>query len=163
MGTRSVAVVGVGFGGIAAVVARKQAGYDDVVVLERSDRVGGVWRANTYPGAACDIPSPLYSYSFAPNPDWPHRFARQPAILRNLDEVTDAFNVRRHIRLGAEVVAAGFDQSTGEWTVTLRTGEILVVDILVCVLGQLSRPAVPQFQGVDRLHEVCSIPPNGTM
>ena len=125
-----------------------------------SAECGGRTRIRARPAT---FPRRSDSYSFAPSPDWPHRFARQPAILRNLDEVTDAFNVRRHIRLGAEVVAAGFDQSTGERTVTLRTGEILVVDILVCVLGQLSRPAVPQFQGVDRLHEVCSIPPNGTM
>ena len=85
MGGPSIAVIGAGFGGIAAVVALRKSGYRDVVVFEKGLEVGGVWRANTYPGAACDVPSPLYSYSFAPNPGWPHRFARQPAIQSYLE------------------------------------------------------------------------------
>src|SRR5206468_502360 len=76
-----IAVIGAGLGGIAAVIELKNAGHDDIVVLEKADDVGGVWRENTYPGAACDVPSPFYSYSFELNAKWPRRFSRQPAIL----------------------------------------------------------------------------------
>src|SRR6185295_5893650 len=77
----TVAVIGTGFGGLAAAIELKKRGYDDIVIFEKAEDVGGVWRENTYPGAACDVPSPFYSYSFEPNPRWPHRFSRQPAIL----------------------------------------------------------------------------------
>jgi cation diffusion facilitator CzcD-associated flavoprotein CzcO len=89
MGRPSIGIIGAGLGGIAAVIALKEAGYQDIVVFEKGDDVGGVWRANTYPGAACDVPSPFYSYSFAPNPDWPNRFAGQPAILDYIHRVAD--------------------------------------------------------------------------
>ncbi len=149
MGSPSIAVIGAGLGGIAAVIALKAAGYHDIVVFERSEEVGGVWRANTYPGAACDVPSPFYSYSFAPNPRWPHRFARQPAILDYIKAVTDEYDVRRHIRFGSEVVEAAFVDTTGRWTVGLRSGGSVTVDVLVSAVGQLARPSVPWIAGVE--------------
>lgn len=147
--TPSVAVIGTGFGGMAAVIELKKRGFDDIVVFEKSDDVGGVWRENTYPGAACDVPSPFYSFSFEPNPRWPHRFSRQPAILDYMRLVADKYDVRRHVRFGTEVTAASFDADAGKWTVELSTGDPVVVDVLVSAVGQLSRPSYPDIEGAD--------------
>src|SRR5688572_3789502 len=94
----SVAIVGAGFGGVAAAVGLKRQGQEDFVILERGDRVGGVWRANTYPGIACDVPSHLYSLSFAPNADWTRRFSPGHEIQAYLEGVTERFDVKPHIR-----------------------------------------------------------------
>jgi cation diffusion facilitator CzcD-associated flavoprotein CzcO len=147
--TPSVAIIGTGFGGIAAVIELKRLGYDDIVVFEKAGDVGGVWRENTYPGAACDVPSPFYSYSFEPNPRWPHRFSRQPAILDYIHHVVDKYDVRRHIRLDTEVTGAAYDDAAGRWTVELADGEQVTVDVLVSAVGQLSRPAYPDIAGAD--------------
>lgn len=148
--TPSVAVIGTGFGGLAAVIELKRRGYEDIVVLEKASDVGGVWRDNTYPGAACDVPSPFYSYSFEPNPRWPHRFSRQPAILDYVRQVADKYDVRRHCRFDTEVLGAHFDDATGRWTVEVDNGDPVVVDVLVSAVGQLSRPAYPEIPGRER-------------
>ncbi|WP_183093978.1 flavin-containing monooxygenase [Nocardioides stalactiti] len=145
----SVAVIGTGFGGLAAVIELKKRGFHDIVVLEKADDVGGVWRENTYPGAACDVPSPFYSYSFEPNPRWPRRFSQQPAILDYMHDVADKYDVRRHVRFGTEVTAASYDDATGKWTVELSTGDAVTVDVLVSAVGQLSRPSVPDIEGME--------------
>jgi cation diffusion facilitator CzcD-associated flavoprotein CzcO len=142
-----IAVIGAGFGGLAAVIELKKRGYDDIVVLEKAADVGGVWRENTYPGAACDVPSPFYSFSYEPNPRWPHRFSRQPAILDYMHDVADKYGVSRHIRFGVEVTAATFDEAAGAWTLSLSSGEPLIVDVLVSAVGQLSRPSIPDVDG----------------
>jgi cation diffusion facilitator CzcD-associated flavoprotein CzcO len=149
MASPSIAIIGSGFGGLAAAIELKKRGHDDLVILEKADDVGGVWRENTYPGAACDVPSPFYSYSFEPNPRWPHRFSRQPAILAYIHHVVDRYDLRRHLRLGAEVTSAAYDDATGRWTVTLGGGETLTVDVLVPAVGQLSRPVVADIPGRD--------------
>lgn len=145
----SIAVIGTGFGGLAAVIELKKRGFDDIVVFEKADDVGGVWRENTYPGAACDVPSPFYSYSFERNPRWPHRFSRQPAILDYMRHVADKYDVRRHVRFGTEVLGASLDSGSGKWLVEVSAGESVVVDVLVSAVGQLSRPARPDIPGVD--------------
>ncbi len=145
----SVAVIGTGFGGLAAVIELKRRGFDDIVVLEKGSDVGGVWRENTYPGAACDVPSPFYSYSFEPNPRWPHRFSRQPAILDYIRHVADKYDVRRHCRFDTEVLGADFDDATGKWTVEVDNGGPVVVDVLVSAVGQLSRPSYPEIAGSE--------------
>jgi len=142
-----IAVIGAGFGGLAAAIELKKAGFDDILVLEKGDDVGGVWRENTYPGAACDVPSPFYSYSFEPNPRWPHRFSRQPAILDYVRDVADKYDVRRHVRFGVEVLGARYDDDAGTWTVELSDGEPIEVDVLVPAVGQLSRPAYANIPG----------------
>ena len=96
---RSVAIVGAGFGGIGTAISLRRSGIEDVIVLERGERVGGVWNQNTYPGAACDVPSHLYSYSFAPNPRWGRRFAAQPEIQRYLEDVARRHGVLDRVRL----------------------------------------------------------------
>lgn len=145
-----IGVIGSGFGGLAAVIELKRRGFEDIVVFEKAHDVGGVWRENTYPGAACDVPSPFYSFSFEPNPRWPHRFSRQPAILDYIRDVADKYDVRRHVRFGAEVVGARFDEAHGTWTVELGNGDPVTVDVLVSAVGQLSRPSYPSIPGRER-------------
>ena len=141
-------MIGAGFGGVAAALAVR----DDVaelVVMERGDDVGGVWRENTYPGAACDVPSHLYSFSFAPEYRWTRRFAPQPDIQRYLRRVVDDHGLRRHLRLGTEVTEARWDEAAAGWRLTTATGDTVEVDVLVAACGQLTRPARPEVAGLD--------------
>ena len=145
----SVAIVGAGFGGLAVALELKRAGIDSFTVLERAGEVGGVWQANTYPGAACDVPSVIYQFSRHLKPDWSRRFGSQREIRDYLREVSAESGVREHIRFGVEVVAATFDEEDGRWVVELAGGETLRVDVLVCATGQLSRPRLPDVAGRD--------------
>src|ERR1041385_4660675 len=106
-----VAVVGSGFGGLGAAVRLRREGVTDFVVLERAARVGGTWRGTSYPRCACDVPSPRYSFAFAPNPDWPRTFSGQDHIRAYLEHVTDVFRLRPHIRLNSEVRRMTWDRS----------------------------------------------------
>src|SRR5207237_3994770 len=115
-GKRSIAVVGGGFGGVGAAVMLRRAGYDDVTVFERGERVGGVWHHNTYPGAACDVPSHLYEFSFAPNPRWSRRYAPQAEIQAYLENVARHHGVLDRIRTSTEVTRASWDQARSRWT-----------------------------------------------
>src|SRR5439155_23664952 len=119
-------------------------------VLERAQEVGGVWQANTYPGAACDVPSVIYQFSRHLKPDWSRRFGSQQEIRNYLREVSVESGVRDHIRFGTEVVAATFDEDAAAWAVELAGGETLAFDVLVCATGQLSRPKLPEVEGRDR-------------
>lgn len=140
-------VIGAGFGGVGAAIKLRGMGLD-VDVLERAPRAGGVWRDNDYPGSACDVPSFLYSYSFAPKRDWTRRFAKQPEILTYLEQVIADHGLTKHIRFGADVVAARFERGTG-WTVTLADGEQLTADVLVAACGQMSTPDIPDIPGLE--------------
>ena len=143
-----VVVVGAGFGGIG-LAGRLLADGVDVTVVEKADGVGGTWRANTYPGAACDIPSHLYSLSFAPKDDWSRVYAPQPEILAYLEDVTDRLGVRPHLRLSTEVLGATWDEATCTWAVELSDGDTLGCEVLVSATGQLNRPLVPRIAGLD--------------
>jgi cation diffusion facilitator CzcD-associated flavoprotein CzcO len=117
---RSIAVVGGGFGGVGAAVMLRQAGYEDVTVFERGERVGGVWNDNTYPGASCDIPSHLYEFSFAPNPRWSRRYAPQQEIQEYVEDVARRFGVADRIRTSTEVKRASWDGR--RWVVETSRG-----------------------------------------
>ncbi len=145
----SVGIVGAGFGGVGIGIKLKQAGIDDFTIFERGERVGGVWRANTYPGAACDVPSHLYSFSFAPGHHWSKRYAPGPEILSYLDEITREYGIEPHLRLGTEVTSAEFDAELGCWTLNTDDGESHGFDVLVTACGQLTRPAIPRIEGLD--------------
>ncbi|GAA4826161.1 flavin-containing monooxygenase [Nocardioides caeni] len=145
----SVIIIGAGFGGLAAAHHLREAGITDLAILERSGEIGGVWRDNTYPGAACDVPSVLYSWSFEPKADWTHRYARQPEILDYIRERAEARGLRELVRTSAEVEGAAWDEATQTWTVTLASGEQLTADVVVSAVGQLSRPALPRIPGLD--------------
>jgi cation diffusion facilitator CzcD-associated flavoprotein CzcO len=145
--TVSVAVVGGGIGGIAAATMLKRAGYHDVVVFERRQGLGGVWHGNTYPGAACDVPSHFYEFSFAPNPDWSRRYAPQAEIQAYLENVVQAHGVRDKFRFGTEVRRADWDSERGVWTLDTSAGTH-EADVLVAACGQLTSPKVPELPGL---------------
>ena len=139
-------MIGAGFSGIGLVVALRRAGFTDVTVYERSGDVGGVWRDNTYPGAACDVPSHLYSYSFAPEGRWSKRFAQQPEIHAYLQRVARDFDVLPHVRFHHDVASASWDEP--RWTLTFADGSTAVHDVVVTACGQLSRAAYPDVPGL---------------
>jgi acetyl esterase/lipase len=139
-----VAVVGAGFGGIGMGTALREDDLGEVTVLEKAPRPGGVWRDNTYPGAACDVPSNLYSYTFAAG-EWSRRFAPQPDILRYLEGIADDLPVR----YDTEVRSATWDASEALWRLDTASGEVQA-EALVTACGQLSHPAVPDLPGLDR-------------
>jgi cation diffusion facilitator CzcD-associated flavoprotein CzcO len=143
-----VAVVGGGFGGVGAAAMLKRAGYEDVTVFERGERVGGVWHHNTYPGAACDIPSHLYEFSFAPNPRWSRRYAPQAEIQAYLEEIASRYGVRDRIRTSTEVLSARWDESRDTWVLETTAGTH-EANVLVTACGQLSVPTVPPIPGLD--------------
>ena len=142
-----VAIIGAGFGGIGAAIALQKAGHTDFVVLERAAAVGGTWRDNSYPGCTCDVPSHLYSFSFAPNPDWTRSFSRQPEIWDYLDRVTDGYGLRRRIRFAVTVTDARWDASRARWRIQTSRGD-MTADVLVSAAGPLSAPAVPDIPGL---------------
>ena len=144
-----MAIIGAGFGGLGAAVALRRAGIDDLVIIEGDDGVGGTWRRNTYPGAACDIQSHLYSFSFAPNKSWSRTYARQPEILAYLESVADDFDLRRHLMLGTKVRSVRWNDGT--WDCRLdRAGRAasLTVDAVVCAVGLFGAPRVPDIAGL---------------
>jgi cation diffusion facilitator CzcD-associated flavoprotein CzcO len=143
----SVAIVGGGFGGVGAATMLKREGFEDVIVFEKGERVGGVWQHNTYPGAACDIPSHLYEYSFAPN-TWSRRFSPGPEIRAYIEGVARHFGVLDKIRTGAEVKSARWDEDRRKWVLDTGAGPH-ESDVLVTACGQLSVPKVPALPGLE--------------
>ena len=146
-----VAIVGAGFGGLGAAVALRRAGIDDLVIIDGDDGVGGTWRRNTYPGAACDIQSHLYSFSFAPNKSWSRTYARQPEILAYLESVADDFDLRRHLMLDTVVRSVRWNPDTGGWDCELdRAGqaESLSADVVVSAVGLFGSPRLPDIEGL---------------
>ncbi|MFD7712744.1 flavin-containing monooxygenase [Streptomyces sp. NPDC059786] len=143
-----VAVVGSGFGGLGAAVRLRREGVTDFVVLERAGSVGGTWRDNSYPGCACDVPSHLYSFSFAPNPDWPRTFSGQEHIRAYLERVTDLYGLRPHLRFDSEVKMMRWDNERLHWEIETASGS-LTADLVVSAAGPLSDPKVPDVPGLD--------------
>ncbi|WP_236826693.1 MULTISPECIES: NAD(P)/FAD-dependent oxidoreductase [unclassified Blastococcus] len=143
-----VAVIGSGFAGLAMGITLRQRGEADFVLLERAGDVGGTWRDNTYPGAACDVQSHLYSYSFAPNPDWPRAYSEQPEIQAYLQATADRFDVRRHCVFGAEVTDARWDDAARRWQVRTTAGEFRA-QVLVSAAGALADPTYPDIPGLE--------------
>ncbi|OBA57254.1 4-hydroxyacetophenone monooxygenase [Mycobacterium sp. 1100029.7] len=144
-----VLVIGAGFGGLGAAHELSKDGLAEVTVLEKAEDIGGVWRENTYPGAACDVPSNLYSYSFSRKPDWGRRYAEQPDILGYIHDTADRFGLRGLVRTGVEVTSAEYDESSATWRVATSSGDVYEADVLVPAVGQLSRPAFPAIPGLD--------------
>ena len=140
-------VIGAGMAGILAVIRLRDRGFDDIAVYEKADKLGGTWRENTYPGVACDVPSILYSYSFAPNPEWSHRFSPGSEIQAYLKDVAHRFDVDRSITYGEEVVQAEHDGD--RWHLRTASGRTDVADVIIAATGVLHHPFVPGLDGLD--------------
>ena len=143
-----IVIVGTGFSGLGAAIRLRREGITDFVVLERAAELGGTWRDNTYPGCACDVPSHLYSFSFAPNPSWSSTFSPQPEIQAYLLRTAEKAGVRPHVRFSCEMLDAAWDDGARRWRVATSTGD-LTCDHLVLGLGALSEPAAPDLPGLD--------------
>lgn len=142
-----IIVIGTGFSGLGVAVSLKREGRHNFIVLERADEVGGTWRDNTYPGAACDIPSHLYSFSFRQNPNWSNVYARQPEILEYLKQTADAEQLRPHIHFGQTVTKASWDEKAARWII--EAGDrVYEAKALVSAAGHLSDPAFPAIAGL---------------
>src|SRR3954471_22963515 len=142
-----VAIIGSGFSGLAMAVELKRAGRDDFVVLERANDVAGTWRDNTYPGCACDVPSHLYSFGFAPNPKWSSTFSPQQEIYAYIRRVAEEQGLLPHIRFGIEVEQADWDDDAREWRLTTSGGQ-LAAKAIASAAGPLSEPAIPDIPGL---------------
>jgi cation diffusion facilitator CzcD-associated flavoprotein CzcO len=143
-----VVIIGAGFGGIGMAIALKQAGIDDFAVLERAGELGGTWRDNSYPGLTCDIPSQLYSFSFRPW-RWSRRFPARDEILAYLHALVAERGLGPHLRFGSGVVSAAFDERRAVWALTLDDGSTVEATAVVCSVGQLGRPVMPDISGRD--------------
>jgi cation diffusion facilitator CzcD-associated flavoprotein CzcO len=144
-----VAIIGAGFSGLGMAIALQNEGKRSFAVLEKGSDVGGTWYANRYPGCACDVPSNLYSFSFAPNPQWSRAFSPQPEIFQYLRGVADTYDLRKHIRFKTEVSEARFDDAKKLWRLTMHDGASLTARILVSGQGALTIPAYPKIEGLE--------------
>lgn len=148
-GNPSIVIIGAGFAGITLALRLTRAGFDRVLIVEKGDGVGGAWRENTYPGAACDVPSQLYSISSAPNPTWGRRYAEQRDILAYLRRVVDESGLLPLLRTKTEVAKAAFDERSNTWRLTTTSNEELECDVVISAVGQLSRPSIPNIPGMS--------------
>jgi cation diffusion facilitator CzcD-associated flavoprotein CzcO len=143
-----IAIVGTGFSGLGMAIRLRQEGEEDFVLLERADDIGGTWRDNTYPGCRCDVPSHLYSFSFAPNPNWSSTFSPQAEILDYLKDCAERYGVMPHVRFGTELRSASWDEEDHLWRIETSSGP-LTADILIAGQGPLSDAALPDVPGID--------------
>ncbi len=143
-----VVIAGAGFAGIGAAIRLLQSGERDLVVLEKADQIGGTWRDNSYPGCACDVPSVLYSFSFAPNPSWSRAFSGQAEIWTYLQGCVDRYNLGPFLRLGVELEQAAWDDAAQLWRIRTSDGD-LTSDVFVAATGALSEPRIPDLPGLD--------------
>jgi len=150
MASPRILIVGAGFGGIAAAIELRRHGFADVTILEAASDLGGTWFYNRYPGAACDVPSHLYSFSFEQRSSWSRLCSPQSEIHHYLRGVADAYGVSGLIRCSRPVRECAFDDATGHWRVSVEGGETHEADVLVLATGQLNRPSIPALPGLER-------------
>lgn len=141
-----IVIIGAGMAGILSVIKLREAGYHDFTVYEKTDRIGGTWRENTYPGIACDVPAHLYTYSFEPNPDWSSTFASGPEIQRYFERVVEKYDVRPAIRFNEAVDRCEFVD--GRWQITTSTGRHDVADVVLAASGVLHHPHTADIPGL---------------
>lgn len=145
--THPIIIIGAGFGGIALSIELHKHGIDDFLILERAGDIGGVWRDNTYPGAACDIVSRFYSFSSDRHYDWSRPFAPREEIWAYAQRIVERHNIRRHVRFNTEVAQAAFDETSGQWTLTTTKGARLKTPVLVSAVGLFNNPFIPNIPG----------------
>ena len=140
-------IIGAGMSGILSAIKLQEAGIDNFTIYEKADRLGGTWRENTYAGIACDVPSHLYSYSFAPNPEWSHRFSEGSEIQAYFEAVAERYGVDSRIQFGKEITRCEFED--GRWKIELANGSTDVGDIVIAATGVLHHPTYPDIEGID--------------
>ncbi|MBZ2168162.1 flavin-containing monooxygenase [Marinobacter sp. F4216] len=145
----SILIIGTGFGGLGMAITLKKAGFHNFQILEKASDIGGTWRDNTYPGAACDIQSHLYSYSFEPKHDWSRKFGLQAEILDYLRHCVRKYDLAGHLKFDSEISEAKFDGQSSQWIIQLKNGGSLSADVLISATGQLNLPALPNIPGMD--------------
>jgi cation diffusion facilitator CzcD-associated flavoprotein CzcO len=145
----TVAIIGGGFSGMCTAIKLKETGIDDFVILEKASEVGGTWRENTYPGLTVDIPSALYSFSFAPNPYWQRTYASRAELFDYARTVADDYGLREHIRFGAEGVGGEFDESAARWRIDVSDGSTVFACFVVLACVSLHFPHIPDIAGRD--------------
>lgn len=148
-----IAIIGAGMAGILTAIQLRRHGYDDFVIYEKSDRLGGTWRENTYPGIACDVPAHLYTYSFEPNPEWSHTFARGPEIQTYFEHVARKYDVVKYMRFGEEIPYCAFRD--GRWHLRTASGKEDVADVVIAATGVLHRPKFAEIPGLDTFAGAC--------
>ncbi|ENU29981.1 hypothetical protein F991_02468 [Acinetobacter sp. CIP-A165] len=144
-----IAIIGTGFGGLGLAIRLKQAGFNQFTLFEKAGDVGGVWRDNTYPGAACDVPSHLYSFSFEQELGWKNRYGTSQEIHQYLRHCADKYKIRPHVQFNTEIASADFDAEQGLWQIQSTTGEKFEAEFLIAAVGQLNRPAYPKIKGIE--------------
>ena len=152
---RRIVIIGAGPGGLCMAIRLREAGFENFVILEKAEGLGGTWRHNRYPGCSCDIPSHLYSYSFEIKPDWSRPYASQPEILAYLEGCADKYDVRRFCRFGCEVRRATWDEARATWSLETAKGERIEADVVVSAIGMFNElnfpdiPGLPSFAGTS--------------
>jgi len=144
-----IAIIGAGFAGIGTAIRLLQSGIESFTIFERADEIGGTWRDNTYPGAACDVPSHAYSLSFEQNPGWTQRFSPAAEIQAYLLRIVEKWRLRSHLRTGTAIVGARFDENQGLWTLETSRGESATARVVVSCVGGLVDPALPDIDGIE--------------
>lgn len=147
--TTDIVIIGTGFGGLGMAMQLKREGIESFVLLEKAAGLGGTWRDNTYPGAACDVQSHLYSFSFEPKSDWSRKFGGQGEIHAYMEDCAARYGLHEHIRFNQEVDAATFDETAGIWEIHTKAGEFLRTRVLVSATGQLNQPSYPNIEGLS--------------
>lgn len=148
-----IVIIGAGMAGILSAIKLREAGYNDFIIYEKADRLGGTWRENTYPGIACDVPAHLYTYSFEPNPQWSHMFAPGDEIQAYFENVAEKYNVNPSIRFGAEITSCVFED--GRWRLELDNGDRDAADIVIAATGVLHHPNIPDLPGLNTFGGAC--------
>ena len=144
-----VIIVGSGFSGLCMGIKLKQAGIHDFAILEKAEDLGGTWRENTYPGAECDIPSALYSFSFEHNADWEYKWSGQRQILKYQHDTANKHGLNQHLVYRQKVTAATFDEGLKSWIIETDTGDQYQAQHFVTAVGQLHHPSIPEFEGSE--------------
>ncbi len=144
-----IAIIGAGFAGIGTAIQLRKLGIHSFTIFERAHEIGGTWRDNTYPGAACDVPSHVYSLSFEPKPDWSRAFSESGEIQGYLLGLVEKWGLRAHLRLGTEIVEARFDEAAGSWMLTTDDDQTFTARVVVSAVGGLVDPALPDIKGIQ--------------
>lgn len=142
-------IIGTGFSGIAMAIKLKEQGIENFILLEKANEVGGTWRENTYPGAECDIPSALYSYSFEPYPDWEYKWSMQAQILDYIKYVAKKYDIYPHIHFDKEMITSKWQAEQNNWLIQTKDGSSYESKTMIIAIGQLHHPSVPNFEGKE--------------